>query len=83
VIFISNSAARRAGGRVAAPWICGSLEAVINFSALQRFPIEQGGFMNSSSRISMKYFSDFYISYRRGVGAGTEAPDLKAAQRLL
>jgi hypothetical protein len=42
-------------------------EAVINFSALQRFPREQVGFMGSSSCISKKYFSDFYISYRRGI----------------
>jgi hypothetical protein len=29
--------------------------------------------MNSSSRISMKYFSDFYISYRRGIEQGQNA----------
>ena len=60
-----------------------NLEAVINFSALQRLPLEQAGCMNASSRISMKYFSDFYISYRRGIGAGTETPDHKGVRRLL
>jgi hypothetical protein len=43
------------------------LEAVINFSVLQRFPLERAGFMNSSSHISVKYFSYFYMSYRRGI----------------
>jgi hypothetical protein len=44
-----------------------TLEAVINFSALQRFPIERVCLMNSSYHISMKYFSDFYIRHRRGI----------------
>jgi hypothetical protein len=30
--------------------------------------------MNSSSRISMKYFSDFYISYQRRIEQGPKRP---------
>jgi len=30
--------------------------------------------MNSASQISVKYFSDFYMSYRRQIWAGTERP---------
>jgi len=30
--------------------------------------------MNFASQISMKYFPDFYISYRSGIWAGTERP---------
>jgi hypothetical protein len=59
------------------------LEAFINFSDLQRFPLEQAGFMNPSASAPMKYLSDIYIIYRRGIGAGTETPGLKATQRLL
>jgi hypothetical protein len=43
------------------------LDAVINFSALQSFPLERVDFMKSSDHISVKYFFDFYISYRRGI----------------
>jgi hypothetical protein len=43
------------------------LKAVINFSALQRSPLERVECIKSSVYISVKYFSDFYISYWRGI----------------
>jgi hypothetical protein len=43
------------------------LDAVINFSALQSSPLERVDFMKSSDHISVKYFFDFYISYRREI----------------
>ena len=52
-------------------------------SRLKRFPLERVNCMKSSDHISVKYFSDFYISYRRGIGAGTETPDHKGVRRLL
>jgi hypothetical protein len=34
---------------------------------LKHFPLERVNCMKSSDHISAKYFSDFYISYRRGI----------------
>jgi hypothetical protein len=55
-------------------------------SARRPAPIQADGtqlFLGKVFEKSVKYFSDFYISYQREIWVGTARPGLKAIQRLL